>query len=277
MTPIAQTPQITQVKFDDGFTGDAKIFVRVEKAADQSEQLVIYEKSGIAAFFTDIFRDRSNTFTLREWAHRKLGDLPETINKGQLTANIKQLVSPYYIASAPEILNKLISERKLDGNDMVESKTVRFDPRDAAAFASELQTKFEKLSDAVGKTSASDNGKRYFALKQMVVKSNSPLSGITTQQGVFAVMKGIGGNMPATGLKDHPKIKEIVALFINNEELKGKSYQELTELKLLTGILLSLEKRQESAPNTRYVGTLKLIATRLDAEIDVRMKAKFQT
>jgi hypothetical protein len=118
------TPQITRVRFDDGFTGNAKIFVRVEKAADQSEQLVIYEKSGIAAFFTDIFRDRSNTFTLREWAHRKLGDLPETINKEQLPANIKQLKSTQYIASAPEILNKLISERKLDGNGMLESKTV---------------------------------------------------------------------------------------------------------------------------------------------------------
>ena len=118
------TPQITRVRFDDGFTGNAKIFVRVEKAADQSEQLVIYEKSGIAAFFTDIFRDRSNTFTLREWAHRKLGDLPETINKEQLTANIKQLKSTQYIASAPEILNKLIAERKLDGNGMLESKSV---------------------------------------------------------------------------------------------------------------------------------------------------------
>ena len=124
MTRTAQTTQITRVRFDDGFTGNAKIFVRVEKAADQSEQLVIYEKSGIAAFFTDIFRDRSNTFTLREWAHRKLGDLPETINKEQLTANTKQLKSTQYIASAPEILNKLISERKLDGNGMLESKTV---------------------------------------------------------------------------------------------------------------------------------------------------------
>jgi hypothetical protein len=65
----------------------------------------------------------------------------------------------------------------------------------------------------------------------MVVKSNSPLSGITREKGVFAVMKGIGDNMPDTGLKDHPKIKEIVALFINNEELKGKSNRELTELK----------------------------------------------
>jgi len=124
MTPTAQTSKIADLRFETGFTGNEKIFVKVEKASSGSEELVIYEKSGIAAFFTDIFRDRSNTFTLREWAHRKLGDLPETINKGQLTANIKQLVSPYYIASAPEILNKLISERKLDGNGMLESKTV---------------------------------------------------------------------------------------------------------------------------------------------------------
>jgi hypothetical protein len=46
MTPFSQTPQTTEVKFDDGFTGDAKIFVKIEKAADQSERLVIYEKAG---------------------------------------------------------------------------------------------------------------------------------------------------------------------------------------------------------------------------------------
>ena len=46
MTPTTQAPKITELIFDAGFTGDAKIFVKVEKAADQSERLVIYEKAG---------------------------------------------------------------------------------------------------------------------------------------------------------------------------------------------------------------------------------------
>jgi hypothetical protein len=65
MTSSAQTQRIAAIKFEDGFTGKGKIFVKVEKNSNNSEKLVIYERSGLTAFFTDIFRDRKNTFTLR--------------------------------------------------------------------------------------------------------------------------------------------------------------------------------------------------------------------
>lgn len=132
MTPTTQAPKITELTFDAGFTGDAKIFVKVEKADGGSEKLVIYEKSGIVAFFTDIFRDRRNTFTLREWAGNAQDCLPQALNKERLTQNIKQIKQAMKFA-APQpagqlqarqaveplglrVMNRLVTDRKLDDN-----------------------------------------------------------------------------------------------------------------------------------------------------------------
>ena len=131
MTPTAQTSKIADLRFETGFTGDAKIFVKVEKASNGSENLVIYEKSGIAAFFTDIFRDRRSTLTLREWAGNAQDCLPQTLNKERLTQNIKQIkqameakLGPTYALGATyeeaplavKVINQLVAAQNLDSD-----------------------------------------------------------------------------------------------------------------------------------------------------------------
>lgn len=141
MTPTTQASKITELTFDAGFTGDAKIFVKVENAGSGSEKLVIYERSGIAAFFTDIFRNRRNTFTLREWASHKQGSLPKALNKERLTQNIKQIkqamkfavpqpVGQLQAGQAVEplglrVINKLVTDKKLDDDTNVVSSHIK--------------------------------------------------------------------------------------------------------------------------------------------------------
>lgn len=119
MTPVILKSKISDIQFADDFTGNGKIFVEVS-VEQGKEKMVVYEKSGLSAFFTDVFRDRSKTFTLREWAHRKLGDLPETFDKERLTQNIKQIKpladTKNCTPAACALVNKLVENRKLDAD-----------------------------------------------------------------------------------------------------------------------------------------------------------------
>jgi len=140
MTPIAQPPKIADLRFEAGFTGNEKIFVKVEKASSGSEELVIYEKSGIAAFFTDIFRDRRNTFTLREWAGKAQDRLPQALDKERLTQNIKQIkqamevkLGPTYALGATyeeaplavKVINQLVAAQNLDSDETICSDIIK--------------------------------------------------------------------------------------------------------------------------------------------------------
>lgn len=279
-TPIGN--RISDVKFEEGFTGNGKVFVHVEKQGDNSEKLVIYESNNaLTAFFSNLFRNRSDTFTLREWAHRKLGDLPETFDKQRLTKNIKQLASKPCVETAPEILNKLISERKLDADETSVSKSIRFLPLGKVAFANELQTKLEKLSDNFGRTKTSATETKYFGKDRLdiVIATGSPLNSLfkTNLQLAKNVILGLGTDMPVTGMKDHPKIKEIVNLLGKIEELSGKPDEAIDMLKFLTVLLLAQEERPVSATNFRYVESLKLVIACLENEINARKLKQVQT
>ena len=274
--------RISDVQFEEGFTGNGKVFIHVEKQGDNSEKLVIYESNNaLTAFFSNLFRNRSDTFTLREWAHRKLGDLPETFDKQRLTQNIKQLASKPCVETAPEILNKLISERKLDADETSVSKSIRFLPLGKAAFANELQTKLGKLSDNFGKTKTSVTETQYFRndTSMLMIAIDSPLRGLfkTNPQLAKKVIAELGENMPVTGMKDHPKIKEIVDLLGKIEELSGKSDAAIEKLKFLTVLLLAQEGSPVSATNFRYVASLELVIACLENEISARKPKQIQT
>ena len=115
MTPLGKTPHIAAINFEDGFTGNGKIFVKVETTKNNSQKLVIYERSGLIAFFSDIFRNRKNTFTLREWASHEVGGLPQSFNKERLTQNIKQ-VQQTSRTVALNVLNSLVASKDLDAD-----------------------------------------------------------------------------------------------------------------------------------------------------------------
>ncbi len=279
-TPIGN--RISDVKFEEGFTGNGKVFVHVETQADSSEKLVIYEaNNALTAFFSNLFRNRSDTFTLREWAYRKLGDLPETFDKQRLTQNIKQLASKPCVETAPEILNKLISERKLYADETSVSESIRFLPLGKAAFANELQTKLGKLSDNFGKTKTSVTETQYFRndTSTLMIAIGSPLLGLfkTNSQLAKKVIAELGKYMPVTGMKDHPKIKEIVDLLGKIEELSGKSDAAIEELKFLTVLLLAQEGSPVSDTNFRYVASLELVIACLENEISARKPKQVQT
>ena len=52
MTTPMSINRISEVNFEEGFTGDGKVFIEVQKQADNSEKLVIYEaNNALTAFF----------------------------------------------------------------------------------------------------------------------------------------------------------------------------------------------------------------------------------
>lgn len=282
MTIPASANRISEVNFEEGFTGSGKVFIEVQKQADNSEKLVIYEANNVfTAFFLNYFRNPSKTFTAREWAANLQAATPEKIDKDKLIQNIKQAASKNCIESAPQILNKLVADKKLDAPEAEVSKFINDLPLGAAAFATELQTKFEKLSDNFGKTKTSATGKQYFPKDKlsMAITIGSPLHGTfeTNRQVGRKVINELANDMPVTGLKDHPRIKEIVTLLGKNAELSGKHDAAIEELKFLTQLLLAQEESPVSATNTRYVVSLKLVIACLEDEISTRKQKQVQT
>jgi len=302
-TPIGN--RISDVKFEEGFTGNGKVFVHVEKQGDNSEKLVIYESNNaLTAFFSNLFRNRSDTFTLREWAHRKLGDLPETFDKQRLTQNIKQLASKPCVETAPEILNKLISERKLDADETSVSKSIRFLPLGKTAFAIEIEKALHKLSDInnLSLVSTEVNFKKtdgiiytiyfegIFSEKNLptlpedcvsIVKIYPPdvnyfgeLKNLTDGQfsnaGQFNDIKNLLRKLSNTtsesGLKDHQITKNLASCLYSKMENQVPSADTHKELTLLAKLLLEQEKKHPpSAPDSsRFIRSLELTLEKLD-------------
>lgn len=110
--------RISGVEVEQGFVGDGKVFIHVEKQADNSEKLMIYEaKNAFTGFFLNLFRDRKTTFTAREWAAKSQEKMPSDIDKERLIQNIKTAVSSSNIQKAREIFNKLVTTKKLDTSE----------------------------------------------------------------------------------------------------------------------------------------------------------------
>jgi hypothetical protein len=115
MTTPMSINRISEVNFEEGFTGNGKIFIHVEKQGDNSEKLVIYEaKNAFTGFFLNLFRIRTTTFTAREWAANSQEKLPKEIDTAKLIQNIKTAVSSPYVKKASQVLNTLVKDKKLD-------------------------------------------------------------------------------------------------------------------------------------------------------------------
>ena len=258
-TPIGN--RISDVKFEEGFTGNGKVFVHVEKQGDNSEKLVIYESNNaLTAFFSNLFRNRSDTFTLREWAHRKLGDLPETFDKQRLTQNIKQLASKPCVETAPEILNKLISERKLDADETSVSKSIRFLPLGKSACAIEIDASLKALQ------------------KTCYHKVDQSLSEITSQlindlsldlnyYDVFGALAFLNFENPDVSFGDRSITK--VLLSYQDSDRKKQSWPE-HELRVFVRLLIATASKLPSAnaspSKERYLASLELINQNLTSK-----------
>lgn len=259
-TPIGN--RISDVKFEEGFTGNGKVFVHVEKQADNSEKLVIYESNNaLTAFFSNLFRNRSDTFTLREWAHRKLGDLPETFDKQRLTQNIKQLASKPCVETAPDILNKLISERKLDADETSVSKSIRFLPLGKAACAIEIEASLRALQK---KSMSSWVDKSNEEIAKQLIKD---LSLDLNYYDVFGALTILNFKNPDMSFGDRPITKALLSY--QDSDRKKQSWPE-HELRAFVRLLIATASKLPSAnaspSKERYLASLELINQNLTSK-----------
>jgi hypothetical protein len=254
--------RISELKFEEGFTGNGKIFVHVEKQSDNSEKLVIYESNNaLTAFFANLFRNRSDTFTLREWAHRKLGDLPETFDKQRLTQNIKQLASRPCVETAPQILNKLISERKLDADETSVSKSIRFLPLGKAACAIEIEASLRALQK---KSMSSWVGKSNEEIARQLVKDLELDLG---HDQVMLLLPMLHIKDPNTDFKDCTLTKKLLPYQDRDEKKQSWPEGELrTYVRLLTAIASKLPSANASPSKERYLASLELINQNLTSK-----------
>jgi hypothetical protein len=264
MTPL-QAGTISKVDFDEAFTGNGKIFVKVEKQGT-SENLVIYEKSGFAAFVADLFRNRADTFTLREWAHRKLGDLPQTFDKERLTQNIKQLQQGAE-QEAPALINKLIADRKLDADPKILSNFIKNIPLKASVFSSQIIDALHQISDRYGLTVKDTDPKgnprtTYFdhgAWERSGSNSTQvPADLQTTLKSLLNTERG-GRLAEATG--------EQLGLVMSGIKIFVPSGREVVRLKSVAEFLLKHDSHQnpDDIQHQRYLTTLKLAIQKLEA------------
>ena len=146
----SHSARISGVEVELGFVGDGKVFVKVEKQKDNSEKLMIYEaKNTFTGFFLNLFRDRKTTFTAREWAAKSQKKMPEEIDKEKLIQNIKKAVSPSCVESAPQMLSKLVDEKKLDAAANEISKSIQDTPLGKVACKSFIDASVRQLQSNV--------------------------------------------------------------------------------------------------------------------------------
>ena len=266
--------RIQEVKFEEGFTGNGKVFVQVEKQADNSESLVIYEATNVVtAFFLNLFRNRAGTFTLREWAHRKLGDLPETFDKQRLTQNIKQVASMSCIETAPEILNKLISERKLDADATSVSKSIRHLSLGKTACANEIEASLKAMKNKF----QSDFGNLNIQSAQKFLNHWGFGSNRLTSMEwdvLVAVMafkpKPDSGNLAIT---------DSLLSYLNTGTIKSDHSKEELQifLRLLKTIASELPSQSPFPTKGRYLATLERIEKNLKSDENASTATKPQT
>ena len=264
MTPL-QAGTISKVNFDEAFTGNEKIFVKVEKQGT-SENLVIYEKSGFAAFVEDLFRNRADTFTLREWAHRKLGDLPQTFDKEHLTQNIKQLKQEV-AREAPAFINKLIADRKLDADPKVVSNFIKNTPLEGLAILSQIDDAVHQISDRYGltvkDTDPEGNPRTTYFDDDAWQRSGSnsrqiPADLQTTLKYLLNTERG--GHLAEGRIK---RLHSVMSGLINT----GVPGPTVVALKSIAEFLLRLDSPQnpDDIQHQRYLTTLKLAIQKLEA------------
>lgn len=262
MTTPMSINRISEVNFEEGFTGDGKVFIEVQKQADNSEKLVIYEaNNALTAFFSNLFRIRSKTFTAREWAANIQGGSPEKIDREKLVQNIKQAASKNCIESAPEILNKLVAEKKLDAPDTEVKNCIRDIPLGKAACAIEIEASLRALQK---KSMSSWVGKSNEEIARQLVKDLELDLG---HDQVMLLLPMLHIKDPNTDFKDCTLTKKLLPYQDRDEKKQSWPEGELrTYVRLLTAIASKLPSANASPSKERYLASLELINQNLTSK-----------
>jgi hypothetical protein len=262
MTTPMSINRISEVNFEEGFTGDGKVFIEVQKQADNSEKLVIYEaNNALTAFFSNLFRIRSKTFTAREWAANIQGGSPEKIDREKLLQNIKQAASKNCIESAPEILNKLVAEKKLDAPDTEVKNCIRDIPLGKAACAIEIEASLRALQK---KSMSSWVGKSNEEIARQLVKDLELDLG---HDQVMLLLPMLHIKDPNTDFKDCTLTKKLLPYQDRDEKKQSWPEGELrTYVRLLTAIASKLPSANASPSKERYLASLELINQNLTSK-----------
>jgi hypothetical protein len=262
MTTPMSINRISEVNFEEGFTGNGKVFIEVQKQADNSEKLVIYEaNNALTAFFSNLFRIRSKTFTAREWAANIQGGSPEKIDREKLVQNIKQAASKNCIESAPEILNKLVAEKKLDAPDTEVKNCIRDIPLGKAACAIEIEASLRALQK---KSMSSWVGKSNEEIARQLVKDLELDLG---HDQVMLLLPMLHIKDPNTDFKDCTLTKKLLPYQDRDEKKQSWPEGELrTYVRLLTAIASKLPSANASPSKERYLASLELINQNLTSK-----------
>jgi hypothetical protein len=262
MTTPMSINRISEVNFEEGFTGNGKVFIEVQKQADNSEKLVIYEaNNALTAFFSNLFRIRSKTFTAREWAANIQGGSPEKIDREKLVQNIKQAASKNCIESAPEILNKLVAEKKLDAPDTEVKNCIRDIPLGKAACAIEIEASLKALQK---KSMSSWVGKSNEEIARQLVKDLELDLG---HDQVMLLLPMLHIKDPNTDFKDCTLTKKLLPYQDRDEKKQSWPEGELrTYVRLLTAIASKLPSANASPSKERYLASLELINQNLTSK-----------
>lgn len=265
MQPISNvsshSDRITWVEIEKDFTGDGKVFVKVEKQEDNSEKLMIYEaKNAFTGFFLNLFRDRKTTFTAREWAAKSQEKMPSAINKEKLIQNIKTAVSHSCVERAPQMLSKLVDEKKLDAAANEISKSIQDIPLSKVACKGSIDASVRQLQSNLKSSLYSLN---LFGL----TKYTNDLGLKLTPLQITALFEFLSlaaddskfGEKPITqALLSHLDTGEVKTHF-KKEELQGF-------VKLLIAMESTLKVTTPSPEQVRYLNTLKRIEENLNKQ-----------
>ena len=267
-TPIGNH-RISEVNFEEGFTGNGKVFIEVQKQADNSEKLVVYEaNNALTAFFSNLFRIRSKTFTAREWAANLQGGTPEKIDKEKLVQNIKQAASKNWIESAPQILNKLVADKKLDAPDDDVKNCIRDIPLGKAACAIEIEASLRELQ----KRFLSGGNKSQSEIARELLHD----LGLKLEfSNVLYLLTYLNFGVPDAKFGERPITQSLLSL--QDTDNKKPRFRE-TELQDFLHLLIEIAPKPTStnAPSaeSRYLVTLNRIKENLQADTNASTTTK---
>ena len=264
MTTPMSSNRISQVDFEKGFTGDGKIFIHIEKQENNSEKLVIYEATNsLSAFFLNLFRNPNKTFTAREWAARSEGKLPANIDKEKLIQNIKQVVSPNYVESAPLIFDKLVQEKKLDAAGEV-SACIQDIPLGKTACAQKIQASLMELNQVVVKfarNTPADAAKGKIVGDFRRSLTDEQFSNFT----IYAIKLSLSDNLSRM-------TEALLSHIYRGEEDTSLTKQQQQEQQLIIDAIIAMESKSETEQppleQKRYLLALKWINENLKKQSD---------
>jgi len=255
------SPRISWVEIEKEFTGDGKVFIHVERGTDETEKLVIYEaKNAFTGFFLNLFRDRKTTFTAREWAATVQKKNPADIDKEKLIKNIKTAVSPSCVERAPQMLSKLVDEKKLDAAANEISESIQDIPLGKVACGELIDASVRQLQSTLKSPlygSGLDGLGKY--VNALGIKLTPPQ---TTGLFIFlslAVDDSKFGKKPIT--------QALLSHLDTGGEKKSWEKEELQSfVKLLIAMESTLKATTPSPEQVRYLNTLKRIEENLNKQ-----------